>query len=86
MTVEGGTITNKDALGAIGMDKYTITFNTDGTATLSTGAQASEGTYEITDGSKYSFVTAVATLEGTYSDAQVTLTSGDLQYIFHKEN
>jgi|GEM_PF-1625267 len=86
MTVEGGTITNKDALGAIGMDKYTITFNTDGTASLSTGAQASEGTYEITDGSKYSFVTAVATLEGTYSDAQVTLTSGDLQYIFHKEN
>lgn len=86
MTVEGGTITNKDALEAIGMDKYTITFNTDGTASLSTGAQASEGTYEITDGSNYSFVTAVATLEGTYSDAQVTLTSGNLQYVFHKEN
>lgn len=86
MTVEGSTITNKDALEAIGMDKYTITFNTDGTASLSTGAQASEGTYEITDGSNYSFVTAVATLEGTYSDSQVTLTSGNLQYVFHKEN
>lgn len=86
MTVEGGTITNKDDLEAIGMDKYTITFNADGTASLSTGAQASEGTYEITDGSNYSFVTAVATLKGTYSDAQVTLTSGNLQYVFHKEN